>query len=263
MSKGVKAQVTIFIIVAIVLVVAIALFFLFRSGIVSNVFTKPVKNPEAFLRTCLEDEVYETLDLLGHQGGSLENPLHVSFMFTEEGQYYDISYLCYNINYYETCVNQQPLLLTHLEKEINKGLGIYVEDCFGSLEENLENQGYVVEVDYIQGDFDVMLMPEKVVIEVNADLTLTKSGETTREKGLELNFLSRFYEIAIVAQEIVSQESQFCHFSNQGYMATYPEFNIRKHITDESIDIYTIKHKKTDELFRFAVRSCVRPPGFG
>jgi hypothetical protein len=45
-------------------------------------------------------------------------------------------------------------------------------------------------------------------------------------------------------------------------MMLYPEFEIEKFRTGESTTIYTIKQRKTGERFRFAIRSCVIPPGF-
>ena len=80
--------------------------------------------------------------------------------------------------------------------------------------------------------------------------------------GLKTVVYTRFYDLAIVAQEIVSQEARFCNFEQVGYMLIYPEFAITKFRTGKSDTIYTIKSKESGERFRFAVRSCVIPPGF-
>ena len=65
-----------------------------------------------------------------------------------------------------------------------------------------------------------------------------------------------------MAHEIVSQESQFCYFEYLGYMLLYPEYKIDKFRTSDETIIYTIDHKDSKEMFRFAVRGCVIPPGF-
>ena len=45
-------------------------------------------------------------------------------------------------------------------------------------------------------------------------------------------------------------------------MLLYPEFNIDKIRTSDLITIYSVEKKESGEKFRFAVRSCVIPPGF-
>jgi len=73
---------------------------------------------------------------------------------------------------------------------------------------------------------------------------------------------SRFYDLALVVQEIVNQEARFCHFENLGFMVFYPKFNIERFRTGDGTLIYTAKHIETQEEFKFALRGCVIPPGF-
>jgi len=60
----------------------------------------------------------------------------------------------------------------------------------------------------------------------------------------------------------VSQEARFCNFEQQGFTLLYPEFEIDKFRTGEGSIIYTVQHKKTGEVFKFAVIGCVIPPGY-
>jgi hypothetical protein len=75
-------------------------------------------------------------------------------------------------------------------------------------------------------------------------------------------YSSNFYDLALVAQEIVSQEARFCNFEHLGYMLLYPDFEIDKFRTGDSDTIYTLTHRESGERFRFAVRGCVIPAGF-
>ena len=93
-------------------------------------------------------------------------------------------------------------------------------------------------------------------------MTLTKTGETTKEENFKVVIPSRIYDLAIVSQEIVSQEAKFCNFETVGFMLLYPDFKIERFTTGDLNKIYTITHKKTREKFKFAVRGCVIPPGF-
>ena len=70
-----------------------------------------------------------------------------------------------------------------------------------------------------------------------------------------------FYDLAKLVQEITSQEAKYCSFEYLGFMQFHPEYNIKKFITSDSIIIYRVKAKETNEQFKFAVRGCVRPAG--
>jgi len=257
-----RGQVTIFIIIAIVIISAIALFLLLRSGFeLPGIGTKAEKNPSTFLESCMEDKIKEVVEIISLQGGYIENSLNIYFKFEDENSPQYISYLCYTQNPYIPCINQEPMLIRHLQDEIKKEISNDIGYCLDELEKSLTSQGYVVDAKPYSG-FEVNLMEKKIVIEVDKEITLTKSGETTNQEDLKIIFPSRFYDLALVAQEIVSQEAEFCNFEYLGYMVFYPQWYIDKFRTSDSIIIYTIKHKKDKEQFRFAIRGCVIPPGF-
>ena len=254
-----KAQITIFVIAGILIISTIALFFLFRSEVAPKIGGKSEINPNGFLGSCIEDKIKQAIGIISSQGGYIKNPLNKTFKFEGEKAFTDISYLCYNQNYYFPCVNQEPMLIQHLKKEIKDYIRDDVEKCFDDLTSSLEKQGYVVDAKY--KGFEIRLMEKKVVVEINGELILTKSGETTKQENFKIIIPSRIYDLAIVAQEIVSQEARFCNFDYLGFMAFYPKFNINKFKTGDSTTIYTIEHKNSKEKFRFAIRGCVIPPG--
>ncbi len=255
-----RAQVTMFIIIAVIIVGAILLFLLFRSGIVPNIGGGAETNPKSFLEFALEENIRDTLALVSHQGGYVSNKLNKTFKFEAEPAAIDISYLCYNQNYYYPCVNQEPMLIQHLKSEIHDEIETEVRAAFDDLANSLDKQGYAVDARYRR--FGVELMPKSVVIKIDAELTTTKSGEVVKKQDFEIVTPSRFYDIAIVVQEIVAQEGRFCNFEQTGFMLLYPEFEIDKFRTGDSTTIYTVTHRESKEWFRFAVRSCVIPPGF-
>ena len=258
--KNHKAQITIFIIVGIVLVSLIALFFFFRDGGLPDIGGTGDVNPDSFLDSCMEEKIKETIGILSAQGGHIKSQLYLDFKFSDENLPTNISYLCYNHNYYLPCINQEPMLIQHLKEEIYNYISEDVENCFDDLTASLENQGYVVDARY--SGFEVELMEKKLVVNVDGELTLTKSGETSKKKGFKIIVPTKFYDLAVVVQEIVSQEARFCNFEHLGFMLFYPKFNIDKFRTGDGTIIYTIEHRDSKEKFRFAVRGCVIPPGF-
>lgn len=255
-----KGQVTIFIIVAVVMVAIVALFFLLRGNVIPAIGGKAEENPGNFLEVCMEDSVHEALELISSQGGYVSNPLNKTFQFEGEKDFTDISYLCYNQGDYLPCVNQEPMLIQHLKNEIKDYIFDDVNDCFDDLTSSFKNQGYGVEV--TERGFDIGFEEGKVVVDIDADVTLTKSGETTTQNDFQAIFSSKFYDLAIVVQEIVNKEATTCEFNNYDRFS-YTDLDIYSYRTTDSSVIYKIKHLGSEEEFKFAIRGCVMPAGFG
>ncbi len=255
-----KAQITAFIIMGILLIAMVSLFFLLKKEESSETGGKTETNVRGIFESCLEEDLKKTVKTITEQGGYLSNPLNISFIFKEETKARNISYLCYTTKGFVPCVNQEPMLLTHLEIEIGRGIHEEVRKCFDEVAISLEKKGEFVEANY-EG-FGIELAPREIRIIVDGKIASTKSGQTTIQEGIEGHFQTRLYEITNVVQEIVSQESTNCNFENLGFMLFYPEFEIDKIRTRDSTMIYTVKHKKGIEKFNFAIRGCVFPPVF-
>jgi len=263
-----RSQVTIFIIGAIVLIAIILLFFLFRSGVVPGIGgSSKETNEEAFLKSCMEDEFDKTVRRISMNGGYLnhadenKNKPYKTFQFGEEAPA-DIAYLCYTPNYYFSCVNQEPMLLEHLEGEIKKGIENKFHDCFRDLLNSLQDDGYIADI--TEGNPEIDIVPKKISIKADSKIKLTKNDETSEINGLNIIFSSRLYGIVKVVQEIVNKEAKTGGFEYLGYVLLYPEFRITIYDTPEGeTEIYTVINKDTNEEFRFAVRGSVNPPGAG
>ena len=106
-QKSKKGQVTIFIIIAIVIIgVAILFFFLIPETKVTPGFDE--QNPSAFIQTCIEDKISGAVETVSLQGGSIE-PIN-SILYQNS----KVEYLCYTTEYYVPCIVQQPLLQQHI-----------------------------------------------------------------------------------------------------------------------------------------------------
>ena len=64
-----KGQLTIFIILAIFIVGSAILFYSFRSGILTNIFSPDVGRVNSFVQDCIEEEASEILPRIGTGGG--------------------------------------------------------------------------------------------------------------------------------------------------------------------------------------------------
>lgn len=254
-----RGQITIFIIIAIMIVSVILVFFMVKG---KNPLDRSIyneMNPNSFMKACLDKSVNDRIDIILAQGGSVSNPLNRTFKFNSDLKKSDISYLCYTRNYYLPCINQKPMLIPQIKNEIKSYSEDEVKECFYDMTRNLEKQGYAVNAKY--NSFNVEFMPEKTIFNINAEITLTKENKVQKIDEIKIFFMTKLYDLALVAQEIVSQEARFCNFNYLGYMLLYPQFNIDKFRTGESDIIYTIQDRQSKEKFRFVIRGCVIPPG--
>jgi hypothetical protein len=263
-----KAQVTIFIIVGIIIIALILLFLFLRSRTGPSPGGQPETSPSAFLETCLKDTIFEAVDLISVQGGYANPPnLSIGFKFTDEPSLIQTAYLCFSENHNQRCVNQEPMLFQHIEDEIKEYIKPEVENCFNKLGKSLETAGYTVEARHKAGDFNVELKKGLVDVKINGELTLTKTRETKTEKNFGFTVPSSIFQLTSIVHEIVKQQSVYCGFRVDGFLIFYrkfnPQINIDTYTKTDSTVIYRIEDEKTKERFRFAIKSCTRPPGFG
>lgn len=269
---------TIFIIIGIVLVSIVATFFLLRSGVLPDISGEE-KNPNAFLQSCLQDKIIDGVKLISLHGGDIEpQPLSIPFKFEANSAPMNISYLCYTSNYYLLCNPQEAMLMSHIKEELHNYISEDVADCFNKLSSSLEKGGYEASSSY--RGFEVEMTDGKIIIPIDAGITLTQNEETKKYENFSFIIPSRIYDLTFVAQEIVNSEATKGEFkiddltaypqlisSNAAneefnYNLAYADFDINKFKTTDSAIVYKIKHIDSKEEFYFAVRSSVIKPGW-
>jgi len=251
-NKNKKAQITIFIILALILVVGIIFIFLLRQG--SKIEVADEENPQSFIESCTRDAVEEAVSVLSEQGGGIIP--EGSTMFKGK----NITYLCYNANFYEPCIMQRPDLITHIETEIVSYIKPRVNNCFQVLKAELEPR-YEVEIDE-NWDLTTKLMPNIIEININRDFKMQRGDSVRNFDVFKIKVMHPMYNLAEVAMEIANQEAIYCNFDTLGYMIFYPDYDLDKFRPGKGDVIYQLKHIPTNQRFVFAIRSCALPPGF-
>ena len=247
-----SGQLAIFVIAAIVIVgIAAMVYLLFPSvlvdlGIVSG-------NPNAFIQNCIEEEIQNNVDKISLQGGSLEPE---NFILYQDNK---IEYLCYNGNYYLPCVMQQPLLKQHIENEIRKGIKNQEDFCFDSLKESFEQRGY--DVSLSQGETFIELLPKKISVNFEKELTLTQGGESQRFEKINIVSDNNLYELTSIANSILNWEARYGDSETTLYMSYYPDLKVEKKVQSEGSTIYILTDRNSGDKFQFASRSVALPPG--
>ena len=105
-----KGQITIWVIIAIVLVFSIILFFFIDQKAVIK--QSEEFDPTSYIKECAEKYVNEAVDIILPQGGFLEPKNYARYKNT------NIEFLCQNKGNFNTCINQHPLILTEIKKEL-------------------------------------------------------------------------------------------------------------------------------------------------
>lgn len=250
-NKDKSGQVTIFIIIAIILVALMfVLFFLWPDPYIR---TTPESDPSAYIEKCLRDYTKEAIDILSEQGADIDP--EGSVLYNNK----DITYLCYNDNYYKTCINQRPMLIEHIEQEITDYIEPRVQQCFSSLKQELEDRRYSVRM----GSMEIIteLQSKTVNVEVKRDMEMKKNENTRKFENFGAKISNPIYDLAEIAMEIANQEARYCNFDVVGFMITYPDYNVDKLRLGDSSTIYTLKDIPTGKSFTFATRSCAMPGG--
>lgn len=248
-----QGQIAIFVILGIILVAVIFFLFLIDKKPTIN-RTQDFDNPESFIDDCIDTESKKSISKIMVHGG-FPNSLDNVFYQGEE-----IAYLCKNINFYQPCVVQHPIYIQEVENELVNEISDKVAQCFSSLEQELLKRNYIIDAGPIS--LNVNLKPKIVHFEIDRKFSISKGGDSRSYEKFDVFVSSPLYELAIIVQEIISQEAQWCYFSNDGFMALYNDFDIRKDVLGDSTKIYTVEHKKTGEKMRFALRGCAVPNGF-
>src|SRR3989344_814198 len=244
-----RGQVTIFVILAVIIVAVVIVIFAFPQA---NVFSSSL-NPSSYLRTCIEPEIENIKNTLSEQGG-YSNPDNYAV-------YNDLKlqYLCYTSDFYTPCYVQQPLLLKHLQDEMKKYIEPRAKQCFEDLKSQYERRGYDVRSGNSQ--IDVSIVPQRISVDFVAPLTIIKEDTQTFQK-FSVAIESEWYYLINTAVNIIQYESTFGDSETSLYMSYYPNLKIEKTRRDDGSTIYQLSDVTTSDKFAFATRSLVWPQVF-
>lgn len=245
-----RAQVTIFIIIAIIIVALLVIFLYPR--IKTSFFVS--KSPQEFIESCMKDDINSALENLTRQGGSI-NPENAVLYKDNK-----IEYLCYTNEYYKTCVMQQPFLKQHFEQELASHLKNKAEGCMNSLTEDYQKRGY--QVTSKKPGVSASLIPHNLRIEINTQITLKKEATESYDK-ISIVRRSELYDLLIISESILNLEARYGDSSPETYMLYYPDIKIEKLKQGDGSKIYRLENRETKERFFFASRSLSWSPGYG
>ena len=241
-KEGKRGQLAIFVIIAIVIVLGIVIFFVFRGKLgVSSVPAEllPVYN---YYSSCIEKESRDAIDIAGSQGGKIYledyDPGSDYAPFSSQ-----LNFLGFNIPYWyyisgNGVIRENVPSKTDIENDIS----IYVQEGLQNCNfEQFYAEGFSIEIGIPR--VKTTLSESKVNIDVNSDIFVTK-GEISAKKSdynLELNSkLGKFFRIA---REIYSKEK------NEAFLENYSADVLRLYAPVDGVEIScSPKIWKTNEV---------------
>ncbi len=240
-----RAQVTVFVILGIVLLIILGLILYLRNigiGVDTNVFIENQKEAiQDHVESCIEQEATPILNVIALQGGTL--------VPTKSRLYngYQINYLCYNQINTELCINR-VLTLKSMEDEISRQLKTNIQSCLDIKQFETSNTKIST------GNLDVSLtIGEKNILFV-VDYPITILKDNTRDSITRFtktinNPLGLLFNTAVT---IIESESSFGDFDQLPYMIIYKNVIIEKDrpFPDK---VYKIKTINDPYTFQFAI----------
>lgn len=240
-----RGQVTIFIILAVMIVSVVLVFFLWVKP---TYFQKSSK--KLGFDNCVKDAVNQAIPQLEKNAGFI-NP---EFTYPYNGEKF--TYLCYTNEFYKTCTVQVPFLKNKFAEQMKLLIKDNINTCYDSSVSELKSRGYDVSSGDV--DYDVLINPGVIQIEINAPTIV--GSQSFSKFNVDVN--SPIYDMLMISTSILQFESRYGDSDTSSMISFYPEYMINKIKRGDGTTVYTVDNKDTGDKFQFASRSLVFPAGY-
>ena len=249
-----RAQsITIWVILALALVAAMALFFTIEIGPEISIGSDKEFDAKRVVQTCIEDTIQETIERMIPHGGFIDDSNSIEY------NRINISYLCLNKGNYLPCISQHPTYINDLKKEISENSEDKIEKCFQNMKIEAEKRNF----DVVLGEMkiDIGFAINRVFVDIEREVKISKQENAETFNEFKFEIINPLYNLALIASEISNEEAKTCYFEYVGYNILNKETDIRKTTLDEGTKIYSIKDKKSEKEMNIAIRGCAIPAG--
>jgi len=245
-----RGQLTIFIIIAIIIVASIIAFFLYYKP-----ETNSLPGQKLDIANCIEEGMASPIQELSLKAGIIKPTFNTQYL--DE----NITVICYTDEYHKPCIVQQPFLKQTFEKNLAILMQPKIKACYDNSIADLKANGY----DVIPGEikYTLEIVPAGIEMKIDAPTTIRVEGTgQTLPREIDLKFPSQIYDVLTIANSILQFETSYGDSEVSSFMFYYPDLNIQKIRREEGMKIYIISDKK-EIKYTFASRSYAWPPGYG
>ncbi len=245
-----RAQVTIFIVIAIVVVGALLVYFL---------WAKPTSVTQGAKRSgfegCVDDVIKQEVENLGMTAGMIQPEF--TYMYNGE----NFAYLCYTNLYHTACVNQMPFLKQSFEESLLRASKEKINSCYKNSMTELQSKGY--DISSSEPNITISLVPSEVVVDINAGTTVSRTSENTQYlNDFSVKTNSPIYNMLIVSTSIIQYETTMGDTDTSALTVYYPDLSFNKVKRSDGTKVYVVQDRLSGIKFQFATRSFALPAGY-
>jgi len=252
-SKKKRAQLTLFIVLALVIVAAVILTFFIIKTIQLRI-GEPI-DPNVYMHQCVAESLQRNEEFLISEN-LYSNKTFNSIVYRGE----IVPYLCSVSQYYSPCVNQQPMLLAYVERSLGDLVKPDAEKCLSSLFKMLKKRGY--NINEIEGmNISISIKKGRVDAEIKKKFTASTENEAKTYENFASGIASPLYNLIDTTRSIINYESETCEFNYLAWMFYYRDVSISKFVASDGSKVYTLVDKTTGKSIKFAVKTCLFPAG--
>lgn len=228
--KGKKAQLSIVIIIAVVLVLGIVIYFSIREKTDIKKISPELISVYDYYQGCIEEEVKAAIDLAGSQGGYLEIPLYV------QGSDYapfssHLNFLGFSVPYWyyisgNGIIKEQVPEKEDIERQMENFVETRLKECDF---EDFSRRGFIIKLG--NPEAEIKINDKKISVSVKAELNSAKGESTASKSNHELNIDSDFGKRYNKAKEIYENEKQ------TSFLEGYAEDSLRSYSPVDGVEV--------------------------
>ena len=210
-----NGQVTIFIIIAILLVAVVAGFFVFRGKITTGGIPKNLEPVYTTFLTCIEEDTSAGINILGSQGGYIDKPaFEPGSPFAPSSSQLD--FLGSGVPYWyyvsENNIQKEQIpSLNDMEEQLGKYIEENVKDC--SFAEHYD-AGFEIAIGEPNAKVDIQ--SKKVDVSLNVEFVVRNGNEVVVVKNHDVEIKSSLGDFYDSARKIYSEQKKNNFLGNYG-----------------------------------------------
>jgi len=250
-----RSQVTIFVIIAIVLVgIIIGIFMLKgKSSDIPSLKENPTGNIKANVEKCTREAIEESEAIIIKNAGFLEQDSTFEF----DGVKYQK--LCDSSGTNKLCTNNHPALAIETQKEILEYITPKINNCFETIKSSLRNYKYKEN----SNEIIVTIVPNEIRVEIVKNLAFEINDQIINIEKFNIKQNSPLYDFLTITNRVINEElncrcgSESCNANLAGLMRSYRDFEILKPVySSHGEEAFTITEVNSGKQFLFAIRNC-------
>ena len=214
-----RSQVTIFIIVAVIIVALIGGYFLLKGKLVISGIPASLKPVEDHYLACIEENTKFAVNMLGEGGGYIYNPpFEPGSDFSPFSNELDLQGMAIPYWYYvsgNNLVKEQVPSRADMEKQIEK----YLEENFACDFSSFVEQGFSLNFGNIKAD--VSIFDNKVRANINSDLDVSFGNQSARISKHQQDVQTNIGKLYNAAVKLYNEEKQNSFLENYSLDVLY------------------------------------------